>query len=112
MMRVFISHSSQDKHEVEAFAAALRDRGFDPWLDKWEIGPGDDIVGSINAGLEEVPAGIVVFSSHTRSSRWVEAVTAGPSQFVTPTSPRSGLSWSQPATNVVPSSTRSGPSWP
>ncbi len=73
MMRVFISHSSQDKPQVEALALALDERGIDPWLDKWEIGPGDDIVASINTGLEEAPAGIIVFSSHTRGSRWVEA---------------------------------------
>lgn len=72
-MRVFISHSSKDKPAVESLALALRERGIDPWLDKWEISPGDDIVASINAGLEEAPAGIIVFSRHSRESRWVEA---------------------------------------
>ncbi|NJN71143.1 MAG: toll/interleukin-1 receptor domain-containing protein [Nitrospira sp.] len=72
-MRVFISHSSHDKPLVEALALALHERGIEPWLDRWEIGPGDDIVASINAGLDEAPAGIVVFSAHTKSSRWVEA---------------------------------------
>src|SRR5688500_12909001 len=72
-MRVFISHSSKDKPAVAALALALRERGIVPWLDKWEIGPGDDIVASINAGLEEAPAGIIVFSRHSRESRWVEA---------------------------------------
>ena len=72
-MRVFISHSSNDKPAVEALAVALRERGIDPWLDKWEIGPGDDIVAGINAGLEEADCGIIVFSRHTRESRWVEA---------------------------------------
>jgi len=72
-MRVFISHSSQDKPAVEALALALRERGIEPWLDKWEIGPGDDIVASINAGLDEAQAGIIVFSPHSRESRWVEA---------------------------------------
>ncbi|HEX6367829.1 MAG TPA: TIR domain-containing protein [Longimicrobium sp.] len=72
-IRVFISHSSSDKPQVEALAVALRERGIDPWLDKWEIGPGDDIVASINRGLEEAGAGLVVFSPHSRESRWVEA---------------------------------------
>ena len=54
-MRVFISHSSKDKPAVEALA--LRERGIDPWLDKWEIGAGDDIVASINAGLDEAGPG-------------------------------------------------------
>ena len=72
-MRVFISHSSKDKPAVEALALALRERGIEPWLDKWEIGPGDDIVASINAGLEEASAGVIVFSQHSKESRWVEA---------------------------------------
>jgi len=72
-MRVFISHSSKDKPRVEELAVALRERGFDPWLDKWEITAGDDIVASINAGLEEASVGIVVFSAHTDASNWVKA---------------------------------------
>ena len=51
----------------------MRDRGIDPWLDKWEIGAGDDIVASINAGLDEAGAGIIVFSRHSQESRWVDA---------------------------------------
>ncbi|MBV8588813.1 MAG: toll/interleukin-1 receptor domain-containing protein, partial [Acetobacteraceae bacterium] len=72
-MRVFLSHSSKDKPAVEAFATALRERGIDAWLDKWEIGPGDDIVASINQGLDQADAGIIAFSKHSRESRWVEA---------------------------------------
>ena len=58
---------------MEALAVALRERGIEPWLDKWEIGPGDDIVASINRGLDEADAGIIVFSEHSGESRWVEA---------------------------------------
>jgi tetratricopeptide (TPR) repeat protein len=72
-MRVFISHSSKDKPAVEALARALSERGVETWLDKWMIAPGDDIVAKINAGLEEANAGLIVFSSHSRDSRWVEA---------------------------------------
>ena len=75
-MRVFISHSSKDKPQVEVLALALRERGIEVWLDKWEIGPGDDIVARINAGLEEATAGLIVFSKHSRESRWVEAETS------------------------------------
>jgi hypothetical protein len=72
-MHVFISHSSMDKPAVEALAVALRERGIEPWLDKWEIGPGDDIVASINDGLDKADAGIIVFSRHSRDSRWIDA---------------------------------------
>ena len=72
-MRVFISHSSKDKPAVEQLAVALRAKGIDPWLDKWEIGLGDDIVAKINQGLDEAGAGLIIFSKHSRESRWVEA---------------------------------------
>src|SRR3954462_10186752 len=72
-MRVFISHSSKDKPAVEALAHALRERGVEAWLDKWMIGPGDDIVARINDGLEQAGAGLIVFSAHSRENRWVEA---------------------------------------
>ena len=75
-IRVFISHSSKDKPAVERLAVALQERGIQLWLDKWEIGPGDDIVAKINAGLEEASAGLIVFSQHSRESRWVEAETS------------------------------------
>ncbi|MEO8326002.1 MAG: TIR domain-containing protein, partial [Nitrospirota bacterium] len=70
---VFISHSSKDKPAVLLLAEALRQNGIDVWLDKWEIGPGDDIVTKINEGLEKATAGLIVFSPHSQASRWVEA---------------------------------------
>lgn len=72
-MKVFLSHSSKDKPEVESLALALCERGIEPWLDKWEIGSGENIVAAINKGLEESPAGIIVFSKHSKESPWVEA---------------------------------------
>lgn len=60
-MRVFVSHSSHDKPAVLALAEALRQRGFDPWVDKWQIVPGQDIVARINAGLAVAEAGLIVF---------------------------------------------------
>ena len=75
-MRVFVCHSSKDKPAVEKLAQALRERGIDAWLDKWEIGPGDDIVARINEGLEETQAGLIVFSAHTIESGWIKAETS------------------------------------
>jgi len=72
-MRVFISHSSADKPAVLPLAAALRAKGIDIWLDQWEIAPTDDIVSSINSGLDQADAGIIVFSEHSESSQWVKA---------------------------------------
>ena len=73
-MHVFISHSSKDKPAVEALAAALRDRGIDPWLDTMgdrrrgrhrrqrqrRIGPGR------RRDQSSAPR-------HSQESRWVDA---------------------------------------
>ena len=72
-MRVFISHCSKDKPAVEALALALTQRGFQAWFDAWEINAGDDIVASINHGLDEADAGLILFSRHSAESGWVEA---------------------------------------
>ncbi|HEY2621347.1 MAG TPA: TIR domain-containing protein, partial [Acetobacteraceae bacterium] len=72
-MRVFVSHSSHDKPAVEALAEALRAHGIDPWLDKWEIGLSGDFIASINQGLDEADAGIIVFSAASGASPWVRA---------------------------------------
>jgi hypothetical protein len=68
-MRVFISHSSRDKPAVETLERGLRERGIETWLDKWVIGPGDDIVAKINEGLEQAGVGLIVFSAHSGESR-------------------------------------------
>ena len=38
---VFLSHSSADKPAVEALAHWLRREGLEPWLDKWNLIPGE-----------------------------------------------------------------------
>ncbi|MFZ9752581.1 MAG: CHAT domain-containing protein [Cyanobium sp.] len=72
-MKVFISHSSRDKPEVEALARFLRSEGIDAWFDKWEIAPGDDVIARINQGLAEANAGLIVFSAASLESPWVNA---------------------------------------
>ncbi len=62
-IRVFCAHRSVDKPRVEVFARRLREDGIDAWLDRWEIGPGDDIVQAIQAGLDECEVGLVFLSS-------------------------------------------------
>jgi len=60
---VFCSHRRADKPIVEAFARRMRQDGIDAWLDKWEIGPGDDVVKAIERGLDECEVGLVFLSS-------------------------------------------------
>ena len=48
----FLSHASEDKAFVLDFAARLRKRGIDLWLDRWEILPGDSFVDKIFKGAK------------------------------------------------------------
>lgn len=71
--RVFLSHASEDKARfVMAFATALRMKGIDVWLDKWEMLPGDSLVDKIfEEGLKEAAAVIVVVSKYSIGKPWV-----------------------------------------
>jgi hypothetical protein len=71
--RVFVSHASEDKERfVNDFAARLRENGVDAWLDKWEMLPGDSLVGKIfEEGLKEAQAVIVVLSRTSVEKPWV-----------------------------------------
>jgi hypothetical protein len=70
---VFLSHASEDKDRfVLSFSAALRERGLDVWLDKWEMLPGDSLVDRIfSEGLGGAAAIVVVLSNQSIEKRWV-----------------------------------------
>lgn len=48
---IFLSHNSQDKTLVEALARRLLGAGVRPWLDKWELVPGEDWLHAIESAL-------------------------------------------------------------
>lgn len=60
---VFISYNSQDRVEARALAARLRDRGLLPWLDEWEIRPGDLWQKSLENSLDSVGSVAVLIGS-------------------------------------------------
>jgi hypothetical protein len=72
--RVFVSHASEDKERfVLRFAEALRIRGLDAWVDRWEMLPGDSLVQKIFVeGLDGADAVIVVLSENSLRKRWVQ----------------------------------------
>jgi|SRR5579871_107214 len=78
--RPFISHAHADKERfVLNLATRLRKNGIDPWVDSWEMLPGDSLVDKIfNEGLKSCTAFIVVLSNNSVNSRWVhEELNAG-----------------------------------
>lgn len=72
-VRAFLSHSSEDKEDfVEPLARELAGMGVAPWLDIWEIRPGDSLVRKLfEEGLDTVDAVIVAVSATSAAKPWV-----------------------------------------
>ncbi len=69
-MKVFLSHSTQDKTFVEALAEALRTANIEPWLCEIDILPGDDFVAEIEKGLQEADLTLLIWSPEAARSAW------------------------------------------
>jgi hypothetical protein len=71
--RAFLSHASEDKASfAEPLGRELARLGVQPWLDKWEIRPGDSLVRKLfDEGLATVDAVIVIVSAFSADKRWV-----------------------------------------
>ncbi|MGZ9130762.1 MAG: toll/interleukin-1 receptor domain-containing protein, partial [Candidatus Binatia bacterium] len=55
----FISYSKKDVQEVEKLARYLSDAGVRPWLDRWELVPGESWADAVRIALCEAPAVLV-----------------------------------------------------
>ncbi len=58
---VFLSHNSKDKAAVEKIAKKLKSVGIRPWLDKWDLVPGDRITKALERAIESIPCGVLFF---------------------------------------------------
>ncbi|MGQ5261180.1 toll/interleukin-1 receptor domain-containing protein [Micromonospora sp. ZYX-F-536] len=69
----FVSHASEDKASfAEPLSRRLAALGVQPWLDKWEIRPGDSLVQRLfDEGLKTADAVILVTSKDSAEKRWV-----------------------------------------
>jgi len=72
MAKLFISYSTKDHGFVTRLANDLKKMEFDIWLDRWEIDVGDDIFDKIQFGIRESDYVILVLSSNSISSGWVD----------------------------------------
>ncbi|MFN8572354.1 MAG: toll/interleukin-1 receptor domain-containing protein [Gemmatimonadaceae bacterium] len=67
----FISHASEDKHDVVTpLAEALAAGGLRIWVDEQVLRPGDSLREKIDQGLAESRFGIVVLSPNFLAKRW------------------------------------------
>lgn len=66
---VFLSHNSADKPAVEILAEKLVDTGLNPWLDKWNLIPGEPWQEELEAALDACQT-VAVFLGPTGISPW------------------------------------------
>src|SRR5262245_22543449 len=73
MANVFISHRGADAEPARHLAKEIRTAGHEVWLDEWEIGIGDSIVGRIDEGLSRASHVVLCFSSAAVAPAWMDA---------------------------------------
>ncbi len=71
MTNVFISHRKSDDVVAERLASELRSRGYDVWLDVWDVGLGDSIIGKMNEGITKASYVVVCYSDTGVTSAWM-----------------------------------------
>ncbi|MCL4703984.1 TIR domain-containing protein [bacterium] len=71
-MKIFISHSHQDKWFADRLVARLKKLDLDAWYDTFELCIGDNLLEKIHAGLNECSHLIVILSRHSIQSQWVK----------------------------------------
>jgi len=72
VVRIFLSHSSQDDEFAARLASDLKAAGFAPWLDDDEVFVGDSIVSSVSRALDSSDFVVVICSKTAVASGWVE----------------------------------------
>ena len=72
MTKIFLSHSSKDKAFVTKLANNLKEYGYTPWLDDWEIKVGHCILDKIENAIDKADFLILVLSKFSTQSSWVE----------------------------------------
>ena len=66
---VFLSHNSADKAAVEVIGRILHEKGIRPWLDKWNLIPGEPWVPALEEALNACTA-VAVFIGPSGRSPW------------------------------------------
>lgn len=71
-MEVFLSHGSVDKPLARRIARDLLMPDIGVWFDEWEIRVGHSTTQKISRGLDDADLVVVLLSSHSVESGWVE----------------------------------------
>jgi hypothetical protein len=76
VIKLFLSHASEDKDFVRPLAETLR-TDFSVWYDEYELTLGDSLLRKINEGLRSCDYGIVVLSHNFFSKQWPQTELDG-----------------------------------
>jgi hypothetical protein len=71
-MKVFISHSSDDKRFVRTLKTDLNENGIHTWFDEDELNFGDSLVEKLEFSVEDTSHFIIVLSESSINSIWVK----------------------------------------
>ena len=71
-MRVFLCHASEDKQLVEPIGSELSKKGYDIWIDKWSLVPGDSLIGKIEEAISGSDRVVVFLSESSVEKSWVQ----------------------------------------
>jgi TIR domain-containing protein len=71
-MKVFLSHSTKDKHFVETLAAELEAEKIEPWLCEVDIEFGQNFVAKIEEGLRDADLAVLFWSPEAAVSAWTQ----------------------------------------
>ncbi|MFL6207732.1 MAG: TIR domain-containing protein [Pyrinomonadaceae bacterium] len=58
---IFLSHNAKDKAAVEKIAKRLLAVGIRPWLDKWNLSPGDTVSAALEQAIKTIPCAALFF---------------------------------------------------
>ena len=72
-MKVFLSHSSNDKDVVKSIGYWLKkEKNINVWFDDWEMTAGDSLIVKISEGIETADKLVVFLSESSVESEWVK----------------------------------------
>lgn len=71
-MKIFISHSHSEKQFARKLSDRIRDMNFQIWIDEEEIHIGESLIYKITEGLNTVDLVIVILSTNSINSSWVQ----------------------------------------
>lgn len=77
MIKVFISHASEDKDDFARPLADQLSKNFDVWFDEQSLNLGDSLLQKIQEGLIQSDYGIVILSPYFFMKKWPQAELDG-----------------------------------